>query len=148
MGPIKCLPPCHVTNLASCQNTSCDLALCQVPAMWLGIWPMYVTSLGTMPTSLTASLSTSRVHFFQNFRECSFAAQNIPLAICFFRPPLRQRDLNSYTELYNNIFNTSRPSHIGLCLPIQSDFTREPAWMSCSKRDHMLHLFICHVLSQ
>ena len=79
LGALTCLPPYHVTFLASCQNWSRDLAQCQVPVTWLGTLPRHVSNFGNLPISVNSSIYT---HFFNHFHKCSFAGQNIPPATC------------------------------------------------------------------
>ena len=82
LGALTCLPPYHVTFLASCQNWSHDLAQCQVPVTWLGTLPRHVSNLGNLPISVNSSIYTQELHFFNHFHKCSFAGQNIPPATC------------------------------------------------------------------
>ena len=91
LGTIKCLPPCHVTYLASCHNWSLDLAQCQVPAMWLGTLPSYMTSLGTVPTSPTASPQPDSISLTSSTNAPSQGK-------LYSLSPLRQKGRNSWTN--------------------------------------------------
>ena len=94
LGALTCLPPYHVTFLASCQNWSHDLAQCQVPVTWLGTLPRHVTSFGNLPISVNSCIYTQGLHFFNHFHKCSFAGQNIPPCNLRLSPSLWERGLS------------------------------------------------------
>ena len=103
LGALTCLPPCHVTYLASCQNWSHDLAQCQVPVMWLGTLPSHVINFGNMPISLKMPLSTHGLHFFNHCHESSFRRAEYTPCNLLLSPYLWQRGLSAATELHMKV---------------------------------------------
>ena len=64
----------------------------------------------------------------------------------FLSPPLEGRVLNSVTELYNNISNTFRSSHIALSRECSQNLREtQPIRNPCSRRHHTLNLFVCNL---